>query len=227
MTPLKAIGECVISTRQRDYLFRPSLAAMTRIGEPAEIVQAFYDLHNDETGPLLQRAMDAYASVPDWLIKHVSRPTFSKQAVAAAVTVMQACCDEDCSALTGELLPRKTGRDGLIWRPGSMAFANLVLVAQSLITHGIIGKAKVRRLQRHESTDRTTEFHAVEYINAARSHFGISRLEAENLTMTEFSMLMAAKYPEQKGFTREEYDAVADEYLKRRESRIRKTNSLE
>ncbi|MBJ2354786.1 hypothetical protein JFB37_21310, partial [Dickeya solani] len=48
MTPLKAIGECVISTRQRDYLFRPSFAAMTNIGEPAEIVQAFYDLHNDE-----------------------------------------------------------------------------------------------------------------------------------------------------------------------------------
>jgi hypothetical protein len=31
--------------------------------------------------------------------------------------------------------------------------------------------------------------------------------------MTEFQMLLAAKYPDQKGFTREEYDSIADEYL--------------
>lgn len=221
MTPLKAIGECVISTSQRDYLFRPSLAAMTRIGEPAEIVQTFYDLHNDEAGPLIERAITAYGSVPAWLMRHISRPVFGKHAVLAAVTVLQACCDEDCAVLTGELVPRKTQKGGVIWRPGSMVFANLVLVAQSLITHGIIGKAKVRRLQRHESTKRTTEFHAVEYINAARSHFGISRHEAESLTMTEFSLLMAAKYPEQKGFTREEYDQVADDYLRRKAIRLK------
>ena len=46
---------------------------------------------------------------------------------------------------------------------------------------------------------------------AARNHFGISREEAENLTMTEFSMMLSSKYPDQKGFTREEYDAVMDD----------------
>ncbi|WP_038910944.1 DUF6246 family protein [Dickeya dadantii] len=225
MTPLKAIGECVISTRQRDYLLRPSFAAMTRIGEPAEVVRAFYDLHNDEARQLIERAIDAYGTAPAWLITHVSRPIFSRQAVLAAITVLAACCDTDCSALTGELVPRKTGKDGVIWRPGSMPAPDLVLVAQSLITHGIIGKAKVRRLQRHESAERTTEFHAVEYINAARSHFGMSRQEAENLTMTEFIMLLAAKYPDQKGFTREEYDAVADDYLRRKAARLTKENT--
>ncbi|BEM13397.1 hypothetical protein SM14VA7_12230 [Serratia marcescens] len=33
--------------------------------------------------------------------------------------------------------------------------------------------------------------------------------------MTEFQLLLAAKYPEQKGFTREEYDQVMDEDEKR------------
>ncbi|MBJ2354787.1 hypothetical protein JFB37_21315, partial [Dickeya solani] len=47
-------------------------------------------------------------------------------------------------------MPRKTRKGGVIWRPGSMPVSDLVLVAQLLITHGIIGKAKVRRLQRHE-----------------------------------------------------------------------------
>ncbi|WP_226052650.1 DUF6246 family protein [Dickeya chrysanthemi] len=225
MTPLKAIGECVISTRQRDYLFRPSFAAMTNIGESVEIVQAFYDLHNDEARQLIERAINTYGTTPAWLITHVSRPAFSKRAVLAAITVLQACCSDDCSHLTGELVPRKTGKGGVIWRPGSMPVSDLVPVAQSLITHGIIGKAKVRRLQRHESAERTTEFHAIEYINAARSHFGMSRQEAESLTMTEFVMLLAAKYPDQKGFTREEYDQLADDYMRRKAARLAKENT--
>ncbi|MDN8924050.1 DUF6246 family protein, partial [Staphylococcus aureus] len=75
-----------------------------------------------------------------------------------------------------------------------------------LITHGVIGKAKVRQLQRNESKGTTSEFKAVDYINAARNHFSMTRTEAENLTMTEFILMLNQKYPDQKGFTREEYD---------------------
>ena len=38
--------------------------------------------------------------------------------------------------------------------------------------------------------------------------------------MTEFQLLIAAKYPDQKGFTKDEYDAVADEYLAKKEKRL-------
>ncbi len=59
------------------------------------------------------------------------------------------------------------------------------------------------------------EFNAFEYISAARNHFHMPRAEAERLSMTEFQLLLAAKYPLQKGFTREEYDHVVDEDDKR------------
>jgi hypothetical protein len=36
-------------------------------------------------------------------------------------------------------------------------------------------------------------------------------------------MLLAAKFPEQKGFTKEEYDAVADAHLARQARRRSKT----
>ena len=91
----------------------------------------------------------------------------------------------------------------------------MVIVAQNLMMHGIIGKAKVRKLQRYETNETTAEFRAADYIMAARNHFGISREEAENLTMTEFSLLLNAKYPNQKGFTREEFDSVMSEDDKR------------
>jgi hypothetical protein len=46
----------------------------------------------------------------------------------------------------------------------------------------------------------------------------MNRAEASQLTMTEFQMLLAAKYPDQKGFTREEYDSIA-EYLAKQAAR--------
>ncbi|WP_183096627.1 DUF6246 family protein [Gibbsiella quercinecans] len=86
---------------------------------------------------------------------------------------------------------------------------------EALQANHIIGKAKIRKLQRHESNSYVNEFNAFEYISAARNHFNMPRAEAERLSMTEFQLLLAAKYPEQKGFTREEYDQVMDEDEKR------------
>jgi hypothetical protein len=37
---------------------------------------------------------------------------------------------------------------------------SMVIVAQNLMMHGIIGKAKVRKLQRHETNETTSEFRA-------------------------------------------------------------------
>lgn len=222
MTPQKEIGECLISVGDDDYFFRPSFAAMSRIGDPQEIVQAFYDLHNDEVTPLLQRAAAAYGEIPAWLIKHASRKQTNKAAIMAAMSVLAACCENDVSPLTGEVLPGKSGRWAFVYRKGLMEAADMVLIAQSLITHGIIGKAKVRQLQRHESSQATTEFRSFDYISAARNHFRISRSEAEQLSMTEFQLMLNAKYPDQKGFTKEEYEAVTDDYLAKKARRLAK-----
>lgn len=220
MTPQKEIGECLISHGEDDYFFRPSFAAMSRIGEPQEIVQAFYDLHNDEITPLIHRAMDAYGLVPAWLMAHLNRKQMGKPAMMAAMSVLAACCESDVSRLTGDIIPGKSGKWAFVYREGLMNAVEMVLIAQSLITHGIIGKAKVRQLQRHESSQATTEFRSFDYISAARNHFGISRAEAEQLSMTEFQLMLNAKYPDQKGFTRDEYEAVADDYLAKKARRL-------
>ncbi|MBM7346053.1 DUF6246 family protein [Pantoea coffeiphila] len=216
MNPIKELGECVIGTDDRDYFFRPSFRNMARIGEPAEIVQAFYDLCNDEVTPLLQRAAkayirDDYSRLPDCVQRYIQSGLLTRKAIMAAHTVLTACCDDDIGELVGWMKPGKTGKRGFVWRSGSMPPENMVIVAQNLMMHGIVGKAKVRKLQRYESNDVTAEFRGADYIMAARNHFGISREEAENLTMTEFAMMIAAKYSNQKGFTREEYDEVMDE----------------
>ncbi|WP_372774592.1 DUF6246 family protein [Pantoea sp. WEP] len=222
MAPAKEIGECLITVGEDDYFFRPSFANMMRIGDPQEIVQAFYDLHNDEQSSLIRRSVAAFGGIPTWLASYLNRPQSSKKALYAAMNVLAACCDKDISTLIGELRPGKSGKWLFVYRKGFMPVSDMVLIAQSLIQHGIIGKAKVRKLQRHEGGQASSEFNAFEYINAARTHLGMGREEAGKLTMTEFQMLLAAKFPEQKGFTREEYDAVADDYLARKAKRLAK-----
>jgi len=56
MTPLKEIGECLVIDGDDEYFFRPSLIAISSIGESGEIDSAFHALHRDETKPLLRRA---------------------------------------------------------------------------------------------------------------------------------------------------------------------------
>lgn len=229
MTPVKEFGECLITSGDKEYFFRPSLMAMTRIGEPAEIVQAFYDLCNDELTPLIQQAAqvyirDEYSRLPDCVMRYIQSGLLNRKAVLAAHTVLTACCDDDIGELVGWMKPGKSRKRGFMWRPGTMPAAEMIIVAQNLMMHGIIGKAKVRKLQRHETSDTTNEFRASEYIVAARNHFGISKEEAWQLTMTEFQLMLIAKYPEQKGYTREEYDHAADDYFARRKRRQAKAH---
>ena len=229
MTPVKEFGECLITSGDKEYFFRPSLLAMTRIGEPAEIVQTFYDLCNDEATPLIQQAAqvyirDEYSRLPDCVLRYIQSGILSRKAVMAAHAVLTACCDDDIGELVGWMKPGKSRKRGFMWRPGTMPAPEMIIVAQNLMMHGIIGKAKVRKLQRHETSDTTNEFRASEYIVAARNHFGISKEEAWQLTMTEFQLMIIAKYPEQKGYTREEYDHAADDYFARRKRRQAKAH---
>ncbi|MBD2816619.1 hypothetical protein ID850_18170 [Xenorhabdus sp. Flor] len=208
MTPILDIGEIVISTDKSDFLFRPSLAAMTRIGTPKQIVDVYTLLNGAETQSLVNRAMLAYGSVPDWLIRMMRKPAFGRNILSTAMMVIQACCDEDTDELIGEWRP---GQRGIVYRPGKVPINDIIVIAQELVTHGVIGKVKIRKLQRNEGTEEYSgQFKAIEYINAARAHFTMSRGEAEQLTMTEFQMMLKAKFPEEKGFTREEYDAVME-----------------
>ncbi|MGG5838760.1 DUF6246 family protein [Huaxiibacter chinensis] len=223
MTPLKEIGECLITCGDEEYFVRPSFINMTRIGEPGEIVQAFYDLHHDEVSGLLHSALEAYGIIPGWLIQHIKSTSYGRKAFLAAMTVLAACCDDDLTQLIGEIRPAKASGKAFKICRGSMDEFDMLVIAQSLITHGIIGKAKVRKLQRHESGETTTEFNAFEYISAARNHFSMSRAEAEQLTMTEFQLLISSKYPDQKGFTKDEYEAVTEDYLAKKAKRLAKS----
>lgn len=217
MSALTDIGELSINDSReggKDYLLRPSFEAMARIGTPGEIVQTYATIHGNDVAQLIDMCADKLRHFPDWLTPSFYRA--SEKLLSTCMIVLQACCEDDLTPMIGEW---KGWRHCVVYRPGQMPKNDIIVLAQHLMQHGVVGKAKVRQLQRHETGERTTEFKAFDYISAARSHFGMNRIEASQLTMTEFQMLLAAKYPDQKGFTRDEYDSIADEYLAKQAAR--------
>jgi hypothetical protein len=106
------------------------------------------------------------------------------ESVPAAIHVLWTCCDADCSALTGDAI-----------ECGPMPRTELLIMAQHLIKHGIVGTAKPTR---KGSGGYSETFDASEFIDAAVIHFGMTHEEASGLTMTQFSRMLDMKFPAQK-----------------------------
>jgi hypothetical protein len=217
MTPLLEIGEIGVSDGReggKDYLLRPSFMAMTRIGTPEEIVQAYADIHGNEALAIIELCSRNFGRIPEWIQPAMN--SIADKLLTTAMRIIQSCCDSDLTPIIGEW---KGWSRYVVYRPGLIPKNDMIVIAQQLMQHGVIGKAKVRKLQRHESNKASREFNAFDYINSARNIFGMSRDDASNLTMTEFALLIAAKYPEQKGLTQEEYADVSDDFLARQAAR--------
>lgn len=121
-----------------------------------------------------------------------------------AAYVLACLCDqEDPTPLVG-------WHDEQAHHPGMMPEAEQIIIAQHLMRHGIIGKAKPSKGD-GKFSDR---FEAAEYISAARVHLGLSSADAEALSMTEFQVMLDMKFPDQANGgardvpSREEYDAA-------------------
>ncbi|MNJ16342.1 hypothetical protein D3C77_106030 [compost metagenome] len=177
MQALTAIGEVGIEIEGRSYLLRPSLFSMTRIGSPAEIVEAFALLTGP--GPVVLHPF----LLPD-LVKNWKRDRFG-----AALNVLYACSDEDVSKLAGSMTGYRR------YSPGKMSIDEIVAVARSLIIHGVTGNAKPDPKRPPKKGDYLSEFKAADYVATAMAHLGTSERDAWAMTMTSFSAAMRSKFP--------------------------------
>lgn len=115
---------------------------------------------------------------------------FSSEAFLLAVEVLWACCEGDASDLTGYV--RMYGK----WVPGLLPPEDVVVLAQSLMTHGVTG-AVPPELPSQAGSDRqqyTPGFRAAETAALAMAHLGLSEQEAWHMTMTGVVLAMRAKY---------------------------------
>lgn len=202
-TPLTEIGEMRISLSDRSFFFKPSFRAMNEIGTPKEIVEVYAKLNGIDYVAPLQHVEYLPFGAQMQVMKTISKPVYGRHVLSAAYIVMQSCCEDDVSVLIGGWKPTPRG---VRYVPGIMPVSDIIIIARNLMQHGIIGKSPLKVPERLEEQGKktTNEFHASQYIISARTHFDMTRDEAENLSMTEFQMMIKNKYPEPKGLTKEE-----------------------
>lgn len=202
-TPLTEIGEMRISLADRSFFFKPSFRAMNEIGTPKEIVEVYAKLNGIDYVAPLQHVEYLPFGAQMQVMKTISKPVYGRHVLSAAYIVMQSCCEDDISVLIGGWKPTPRG---VRYVPGIMPVSDIIIIARNLMQHGIIGKSPLKVPERLEEQGKktTNEFHASQYIISARTHFDMTRDEAENLSMTEFQMMIKNKYPEPKGLTKEE-----------------------
>lgn len=209
-TPLTEIGEMRISLSDRSFFFKPSFRAMNEIGTPKEIVEVYARLNGIDYIAPLQHVECLPFGAQMQVMKTISKPVYGRHVLSAAYIVMQSCCEDDVSVLIGGWKPTPRG---VRYVPGIMPVSDIIIIARNLMQHGIIGKSPLKVPERLEEQGKktTNEFHASQYIISARTHFDMTREEAENLSMTEFQMMIKNKYPEPKGLTKEERAAEYDQ----------------
>lgn len=209
-TPLTEIGEMRISLSDRSFFFKPSFRAMNEIGTPKEIVEVYAKLNGIDYVAPLQHVEYLPFGAQMQVMKTISKPVYGRHVLSAAYIVMQSCCEDDVSVLIGGWKPTPRG---VRYVPGIMPVSDIIIIARNLMQHGIIGKSPLKVPERLEEQGKktTNEFHASQYIISARTHFDMTRDEAESLSMTEFQMMIKNKYPEPKGLTKEERAAEYDQ----------------
>ena len=209
-TPLTEIGEMRISLSDRSFFFKPSFRAMNEIGTPKEIVEVYARLNGIDYVAPLQHVEYLPFGAQMQVMKTISKPVYGRHVLSAAYIVMQSCCEDDVSVLIGGWKPTPRG---VRYVPGIMPVSDIIIIARNLMQHGIIGKSPLKVPERLEEQGKKTtrEFHASQYIISARTHFDMTRDEADNLSMTEFQMMIKNKYPEPKGLTKEERAAEYDQ----------------
>lgn len=209
-TPLTEIGEMRISLSDRSFFFKPSFRAINEIGTPKEIVEVYAKLNGIDYVAPLQHVEYLPFGAQMQVMKTISKPVYGRHVLSAAYIVMQSCCEDDVSVLIGRWKPTPRG---VRYVPGIMPVGDIIIIARNLMQHGIIGKSPLKVPERLEEQGKktTNEFHASQYIISARTHFDMTRDEAESLSMTEFQMMIKNKYPEPKGLTKEERAAEYDQ----------------
>lgn len=177
MTIITEIGEAGVTVDGHEFVFRPTLANIARIGTPREIVDAFVCLY---ARPDL--------TPHEWRNRQIVAEHWRRQ-IEWAATILYACCDDpDVGRLVGSVHPPRR------YAPGLLPAEAMVAIARQLIRHGVVGDVKKENTS-GEKGEYQSEFKAAELAAFAQAHLGVSTAEAWGMTVTSIVQALQAKYP--------------------------------
>lgn len=179
MGALVHIGEVGIHHAGGSLILRPSLLAMSRLGTPEQVVNTLAVVFGE--------GLKCHPGMLKLAFKNQLR---------AALEVWQACAPEefDLDPITGCF----SVRGG--WRMGAADPADVIIIAQGLLRHGVLGDPDENREQQDIGDDENYEpgFQYRQHAATAMGHLGLSEQDAWNMTVTGLRLALEAKYPKPK-----------------------------
>ena len=166
---LTETGEIGVHVGDDVHILRPSLYAMTQIGEPAQIVEAY--------ATVMTEGLEGAAAECQF---------------ADALMVVHACSERDLSDVFGCF---ERGDGGLVFRRGIADPSDILPLARCLLRHGVTGVHKPLPRRADDDPEFVREFVARDHVALAVAHLGVSEREAWQMTMTSLVGAMRAKFP--------------------------------
>ena len=159
------IGHFAVIVDGKKYSLTPTLRNMAKLADARRLI-VFYDMIHSQ-------------KVPDHILVDLSRE------------IILACSDS--ARIDENLIKCKRGKPHIT--PRSFSANDQVVVAAGLMRHGIAGVNRPRNAGTGKSSREVEEFDVNKIVADAMIHFEMSRKEALDLTMSEFYLLVAAKFP--------------------------------
>ena len=181
MAALVHIGEVGVHHAGGSHILRPSLLAMSRLGTPEQIVNTLAVVFGE--------GLNCHPGM---------RRLAHKQQLRAALEVWQACAPDevDLDWLTGYF----SLRGG--WVMGKSDPKDVILVAQALLRHGLLGDPEPIKEGDPEpergDDDYSPGFDCRRHAATAMGHLSLSEREAWGMTLTGIRLALEAKYPKPK-----------------------------
>lgn len=176
------IGECSIDTDVGYFEFYPTLKNIRSICEPEELPELFANVN----GVLEQKRAMALSFGFKELANCYMRKIYQLCAV-----VMQSCCRDDITPIIGRIKWEKSAKH---FQLGKMPLDHMVAFSKILLKHGVVGLPA----ESEEDSKPASSIDVYRYVDAAISHLGMSKEQAEGLTKTEFDRLIESKFPDSK-----------------------------
>jgi len=163
---LTEIGEIGAHVGGKTFVLRPSLYAMSQLGEPGQIVELYAQVMTE--GLQGREARDQFGN---------------------ALAVLFACSEEDLSGVFGCFTePNK-------YRPGLASIDHIIPLARCLLRHGVTGANPPLPRRHDDEPEYVQGFVARDHVATAMAHLGVSEHEAWRMTMTGLVAALRAKFP--------------------------------
>ena len=194
------IGQCAVTVAGVKYVFTPSFAAMAKIANNMDLVQAFAIIHGSK--------YPARLPVDKGLRNRILARCYG-EVVQTSMLVLKACTDSDTTRLIGDCELNPCGK--LKLKLGIIPVEDVITLAKHLLFHGLIGDGPENKAaEQARGSDYKPTFDVLEYVYSAVAHLGLSESEAWAMTMTGYRAAVRAKTPPDERIEQKRTDIAID-----------------